>query len=129
MYTGKMQMNEQYTRSRTTSLQDCSTGDNFPLHLWEKFLPQALISLNLLQGSLMNPQLSAHAHLYGAFDYNCTLMDPHGIRVLVNKKSDPTALGLHIPSTAASKHCRCYRVWVRETHAERIADTLDWFLS
>ena len=39
----------------------CSTDANFPLKLWDHLLPQALITLNLLRGSRINPQLSAWA--------------------------------------------------------------------
>ena len=39
----------------------CSTDANFPLKLWDRLLPQALITLNLLRGSRINPQLSAWA--------------------------------------------------------------------
>jgi hypothetical protein len=41
----------------------CSTNENFPLYLWDGLLPQALLTLNLLRGSRINPRLSAHAQL------------------------------------------------------------------
>ena len=40
----------------------CSVDKNFPLHLWDKPLPQAETTLNLLRGSRINPKLSAYAH-------------------------------------------------------------------
>jgi hypothetical protein len=48
----------------------CSTDRNFPLHLWDRLLPQALLSLNLLRSSRINPKLSAWAQVHGAFDFN-----------------------------------------------------------
>jgi len=33
----------------------CSTDKNFPLNLWDKLLPQAELTLNLLRGSQLNP--------------------------------------------------------------------------
>jgi hypothetical protein len=48
----------------------CCTDPDFPLHLWDKLLPQALTMLNLLRGSRINLRLSAHAQIYGAFDFN-----------------------------------------------------------
>ncbi len=33
----------------------CSTDKNFPLNLWDKLLPQAELTLNLLRGSCLNP--------------------------------------------------------------------------
>jgi hypothetical protein len=37
----------------------CSVDKNFPMHLWDKLIPQAEITLNLLRGSRINPKLSA----------------------------------------------------------------------
>ena len=64
----------------------CSTNPNFPLKLWDRLLTQALIMLNLLRGSRINPQLSAWAQVHGAFDYNSTPLAPPGTRVLVHEK-------------------------------------------
>jgi hypothetical protein len=35
---------------------------SFPMHLWDRLLPQAEITLNLLRTSRLHPQLSAAAH-------------------------------------------------------------------
>jgi hypothetical protein len=64
----------------------CTTNPDFPLHLWDRLLPQALITLNLLCRSRINPKLSAHAQLHGAFDYKRTPLAPPGTRVLVHVK-------------------------------------------
>ena len=109
-----------------------STDTKYPLHLWDQLIPQANITLNLLRRSRINPQLSAYAHLYGAFDFNKTPMAPPGTRVLVHEKPavrqswDPRAIDAWYLGPAL-KHYRCYRVWVWETQHERIADTLAWF--
>eukprot|EP00978_Attheya_sp_CCMP212_P042396 scaffold257717_cov58-Attheya_sp.AAC.1 len=66
----------------------CSTDPDMPLHLWDKLLPQALITLNLLHGSRMNPKLSAHAQVYGAFDFNRTPLAPPGTKVLGHEKPE-----------------------------------------
>jgi hypothetical protein len=71
----------------------CSVDKDFPLHLWDKLLPQAELTLNLLRGSRINPKLSAHAQLHGQFDFNRTPLAPPGIRVLVHiKPSERTTL-------------------------------------
>jgi hypothetical protein len=62
-----------------------STDKVFPLHLWDKLILQANITLNLLRQSHINPQLSAYAHIYGAFDFNRTPMAPPGTLVLVHE--------------------------------------------
>jgi len=64
----------------------CSMDKNFPLHLWDRLLPQAELTLNLLRGSRINPRLSAWAQLHGPFDFNCTPIAPPGIRVIIHEK-------------------------------------------
>jgi hypothetical protein len=55
-----------------------SVDPTFPLHLWDRLLPQAEITLNLLWTSRLHPQLSAAAHFHGLVDYNKTASDPPG---------------------------------------------------
>jgi hypothetical protein len=45
----------------------CSVDPTFPLKLWDKLLPQATITLNLLRKSRINPRMSAYAQLNGRF--------------------------------------------------------------
>jgi hypothetical protein len=47
-----------------------SVDPTFPFHLWDRLLPQAEITLNLLRTSRLHPQLSAAAHFHGLVDYN-----------------------------------------------------------
>jgi hypothetical protein len=54
----------------------CSVDPNFPLKLWDKLLPQATITLNLLRKSRINPRISAYAQLSGSFDFNRTPLAP-----------------------------------------------------
>ena len=69
----------------------CTTDDGFPLDLWDKILEQVVLTLNLMRASRMNPRLSAHAQVHGAFDYNLTPLAPPGTLVLVHEK--PSARG------------------------------------
>jgi hypothetical protein len=110
----------------------CSTDRDFPLHLWDRLLPQAVLTLNLMRGSRINPNLSAWAQVYGQFDFNRTPIAPPGTRVLVHVKPDlrgswsPHALdGWYVGP--ALDHYRCYRVWMWETQRERTPDTVTWF--
>ncbi|KAI2502091.1 Reverse transcriptase (RNA-dependent DNA polymerase) [Fragilaria crotonensis] len=110
----------------------CSVDKNFPLHLWDKLLPQAELTLNLLRGSRLNPKLSAHAQMHGHFDCNRTPLVPPGIRVLVHiKPSERTTWSPHGAdgwyTGPALESYRCYTVWLWETRATRICDTLTWF--
>jgi hypothetical protein len=109
-----------------------STDKEYPLHLWDKLIAQSVITLNLLRRSRINPQLSAYAQVFGAFDFNKTPMAPPGTRVLVHEKPsirgswDPRAIEAWYIGPAM-KHYRCYCVWIWATKSERIADTLVWF--
>jgi hypothetical protein len=109
----------------------CSTDVDFPMQLWDRLIPQAVQTLNLLRKSRLHPQMSAYAHLHGPFDFNRTPLAPPGIKVLIHEK--PTVRGTWAPHAVpgwylgpAMHHYRCYRVWARTTRAERITDTLVW---
>ncbi len=41
-----------------------------PLQLWDEFLPQVELTLNMLCFSHCNPKISANQEVYGAFDFN-----------------------------------------------------------
>jgi hypothetical protein len=58
----------------------CSVDPNFPLKLWDKLLPQATITLNILRKSKINPRMSAYAQLNGHFDFNRTPFPPWNSR-------------------------------------------------
>ena len=110
----------------------CSTPPNFPMNLWDKLLPQALLTLNLLRGSRVNPKLSAQAHMHGAFDYNKTPLAPPGINVLAHvrpedrKSWDPRSKdGIYVGP--AMDHYQCHRIWTPSTASTRICDTVKWF--
>jgi hypothetical protein len=55
-----------------------SVYPDFPLHLWDRLLPQAEMTLKLLRKSRQHPQLSAAAHYHGMVDYNTTAFAPPG---------------------------------------------------
>ena len=110
----------------------CSVDKDFPLHLWDRLLPQAELTLNLMRGSRLNPKLSAWAQLHGTFDFNKTPIAPPGIRVLVHEQSDTrTTWSPHASDGwyigPALESYRCFKVWIWETRAVRICDTLSWF--
>ena len=58
-----------------------SMDPNFPMHLWDKTIPQAELTLNLLRQSRVNPKLSAWEQLHGRYDFNSTPIAPPGIRI------------------------------------------------
>ena len=58
------------------------------MYLWCRLLPQALLTLNHLQQSIINPNLSAYAQINGQHDYNAHPVAPPGIQVLIHEKSN-----------------------------------------
>jgi hypothetical protein len=54
----------------------CSTDKYFPMHLWDILLPQAVMTLNMLRTSRINPKLSAATHIFGQYNFNRAPMAP-----------------------------------------------------
>ena len=108
-----------------------STDSNFPIHLWDKLLDQAVLSLNLLRGSRVSPTKSAWEDLFGPFDYNATPLAPPGINILVHDKpNDRDTWAPHASAGwyvgPAMKSYRCFKCFMQDTQAIRITDTVEW---
>jgi len=43
----------------------CAADDDFPLHLWDRTIPTAELTLNLLRGSRINPKLLGWEQIHG----------------------------------------------------------------
>jgi hypothetical protein len=61
--------------------------DSFPMQLWDKFLPQTTLTLNLLRQSNVAPTVSAYQYIHGSFDYNKTPLAPLGCTVQLFESS------------------------------------------
>jgi hypothetical protein len=111
----------------------CSVDPYFPLRLWDRFLPQATITLNLLlRQSRINPKVSAYTQLYGHYDFNQAPMTPPGTRVIAHEKPQQRASWVAYGVDGwylgpAPDHYRCYRVHINKTKADRIVDTVELF--
>jgi hypothetical protein len=70
------------------------TEKAFPMHLWDILLHQAVITLDMLHISWINPKLSASTHIDGQYDYNREPMAP------------PVKESLHIKHQIAEEHGR-----------------------
>ena len=109
-----------------------SCNPNFHLHIWERLIPHATLTLNLLCPSRLNPRMSSEAQLNGAFDFNRTPLTPPGTRVIVhetpnNRRTCPPhgVDGWYLGT--APEHYQCHRVYIPRTRAERISKTVDFF--
>jgi hypothetical protein len=61
------------------------------MHLWDRLLPQADITINLLGTSRLHPQLSAAAHFNGLVDYNKPHLfrqDKRSLHMKIHHKSE-----------------------------------------
>jgi hypothetical protein len=54
----------------------CSIDRSFPMHLLDRLLPQAVMTLNMLRTSRINPKLSAATHIFGQYDFYKAPMAP-----------------------------------------------------
>jgi hypothetical protein len=109
-----------------------SVDPTFPLHLWDRILPQAEITLNPLRTSRLHPQLSAAAHFHGLVDYNKTAFAPPGCKIIAHEKPGTRRTwaphGQHGYSLGpVMHHYRCQNVYISSTASERIVDTLEFF--
>ena len=99
------------------------------MHLWCRLLPQATLTLNMLQASRQHPRISAYTVLEGVFDFNQTSLAPPGTKVVLHEKPsqqlswDPRGTeGWYLGPVL--EHYRCYRVFINKTKSERVTDTL-----
>jgi hypothetical protein len=110
----------------------CSTDKSFPMHLWDRLLRQAVITLNMLRTSRINPKLSSATHIYGQYDFNRAPMAAPGTKIIAHETPnrrqtwDPHGQdGWYIGP--ALEHYRCYTVYVTTTRGERVVETVDFF--
>jgi hypothetical protein len=110
----------------------CSTDKAFPMHLWDRLLPQAVITLNMLRTSRINPKLSAAIHIFGQYDFNRAPMAPPGTRIIAHET--PNRRRTWAPHGQAGwfigpalEHYRCYTVYITKTRGERIVETVEFF--
>jgi hypothetical protein len=110
-----------------------SLPPKFPLNLWDKLIQQSVMTINMLRASRLNPKLSAYAIMFGEFNFDHTPLAPPGTPVIIHEKLDNWKTwaahgieGFYIGP--AMDHYRCFKVWIEKTRAERICDTLRFFL-
>ena len=107
------------------------TAEDFPVSLWDRLLPQAEITLNLLRQSNATPNVSAYAHLSGPFDYNKMPLAPMGCAVQVHEKTDKRGTwsyhsvdGWYL--STSPEHYRTHRCHIKSTKSERFTDTIQF---
>jgi hypothetical protein len=109
-----------------------SVDPSFPMHLWDRLLPQAEITLNLLRTSRLHPQLYAAAHYHGLVYYNKTAFAPPECNIIAHERPGKRRTwaphGQHGYSLGPAMHnYRCQNVYISTKTSERIVDTLEFF--
>ena len=107
----------------------CGCDPDFPMHLWDRLLPQAELTLNLLRTSRLVPTVSSYAHVYGQFNYDAHPLHPLGCKIEMHVKPSVreswaahSASGYYIGTSL--KHYRCSTGWLEQTRSTRVSDTV-----
>jgi hypothetical protein len=85
---------------------------DFPIQLWDEFLPQAQMTLNMLCTSRQNSNKTVYKELHGPFDFNKTPIAPLGTKALIYDDPDsrtswaPHGIDAYYASPAL-RHYRC----------------------
>ena len=101
----------------------------FPVSQWDLLLEQAVLTLNMLRSSWINPKLSAHDILFGMFNYNATPIAPPGMKVVAHSKPQKMRTwdfngeeGYYVGP--ALENYRCVQVYFPKTRSVWKVDTI-----
>ena len=107
----------------------CGTGISIPMRLWYQILRQAEHQLNMLRSSRVTPTKSAFEVMNGKHDYNshpfCILGSAVELHIMPDKRKtweEHTKSGFYLG--CAWDHYRCHQVWIKETKASRVGQTV-----
>ena len=81
---------------------------SFPMTLWDRLLPQTILTLNLLRQAKADPSVSAYQFMHGEFDYNKMPLAPLGCTVQMHESTNRQKRGMCTHSMSG--------IWVRPTN-------------
>ena len=65
-----------------------ATADKeYPITEWDRLLPQAEMTLNLMRAARCNPKLLVYTYLHGLHNFATTSLAPAGTKVVIHKKT------------------------------------------
>ena len=111
----------------------CSTDRDWPLQLWDQLTEQALITLNLLRTSRIDPTKSAYHQMYGhKYDWNAHPLAPPGTKAVIYESTDTRTSWGNRGLDAwycgpAMDHYRNSRFYVPATKSYRTSGSFDLF--
>jgi hypothetical protein len=101
----------------------------FPPYLWDLLLPQAELTLNLLQQATLNPQISAWEIFQGPIDFNKMPLGPVDCHALIHAKPAShqswdfcAKNGFYIGPALESY--RCFKLVNADTKSQVISNTV-----
>ncbi len=101
--------------------------DTFLMRLWDRLLPQTILTLNLLRQSNAVPMISAWQYVHGNFDYNKMPLAPMGCAVQIHQRNERqgswttnTINGWYLQTSP--EHHQCHVIYVKQMKSERISD-------
>ncbi len=101
--------------------------ESFQMQLWDKLLPQTVLTLNLLQQSNVAPTVSAYQYVQGHLDYSRMLLAPMGCAFQLYKSTTRRGTwakhstdGWYLGSS--NKHYQCHKIYVKKTRSKHISD-------
>ena len=106
----------------------------FPITEWDRLLPQAEMTLNMMRPARCNPKMSAYAYIYGPHNFAATPLAPAGTKVIVHMKPEQRSswayhgkVGWYVGPS--HEHYRCFRCFLPCTGREIITDTVKFIPS
>ena len=104
------------------------TDTTFPANQWDRIIPQCEMTLNMLQRSRINPNISAYNQMFELYDYNSHPLAPLGTKAFVHERPEQRAsfadhgkIGYVI--RPAKDHYRHLQFYIPETRGIRVSDT------
>ncbi len=108
------------------------TDSKFPLQLWDKLASQVENTLNLMQASRIDPNMSVYEAIWGRYNWNHFLLAPPGCKAVIYEF--PNARGLWGSRGTDAwyfgplvDHYRCNHYFVPETRAYQISGSAKLF--
>ena len=128
-------------RSNTAERSICTFKANFisifsgfapdlPHNLWDLFLPQTEVTLNLLRKATLDPYISAWAYFHGPFNYDATPLGNLGFNIIDHNKTGTRnswdirgIAGRHVGIEI--QHYQCHTIVSKATKAAQVSDTVE----
>ncbi len=99
------------------------------MRLWDKLLPQTILTLNLLRQSNVALTVSAWQYIHGPIAYDKMPLAPMGCAVQIHKSSEQQGTwaaniidGWYLQ--ISPEHYQCHQIYVNKTESKRISDTV-----